>query len=215
MKDYYAILEINESASKETIEKVHKLLVKRYHPDLQEESKKAGYEEKMKEINEAYAVLTDSTKKKLYDEQLKEYRMQKIMDEIRAKQATETARRAQEQQQKTQEENRTNNTQINRVEKQQYQQVNQRSPFEVSDEEIRRQAQVYYDELYRQYLYYNGYVKEDFKTVAKRYITVILTIVILLVVMYVLYKIPYFNELLKDIVDSNEILKNIFGKFFE
>ena len=36
MKNYYEILEINENASQEVIEKVYKVLVKKYHPDLQE-----------------------------------------------------------------------------------------------------------------------------------------------------------------------------------
>ncbi|MBO6244107.1 MAG: DnaJ domain-containing protein, partial [Clostridia bacterium] len=35
MKNYYEILEINENASQEIIEKVYKVLVKKYHPDLQ------------------------------------------------------------------------------------------------------------------------------------------------------------------------------------
>lgn len=168
MKDYYAILEINENASRETIEKVHKLLVKKYHPDLQEQSKKAEYEEKMKEVNEAYEILTDSVKKKEYDEQLKEYRMQQIMEQIREEQSREQAIEHQE------EIVQTKNTEVP-IEQQNY----QTSPYNISDDEIRRQAQVYYDELYRQYLYHNGYIKEDFKTVAKRYTIGILTIILL------------------------------------
>lgn len=201
MKDYYAILEINENASRETIDKVYKLLVKKYHPDLQDASKKAEYENQMKEINEAYDVLTNREKRETYDLELKEYRMNKIMEEIRAKQEQEYASQQQMQQ-------------IVYDDNNGYAQQTMHSSFEVSDEEIRRQAQVYYDELYRQYLYYNGYIKEDFKTVAKRYIAVILTILILVGILYALYKIPYFNEMLRDIINSNEILKAIFGRFF-
>ena len=68
MKDYYAILEVNENASKETIDKVYKLMVKKYHPDLQEGDKKLQHEEKLKEINEAYETLTNEDKKIVYDE---------------------------------------------------------------------------------------------------------------------------------------------------
>ena len=51
MKNYYEILEINEKASQEIIEKVYKVLVKKYHPDLQENAEaKAKCEEKIKEI---------------------------------------------------------------------------------------------------------------------------------------------------------------------
>lgn len=201
MKDYYAILEINENASRETIDKVYKLLVKKYHPDLQDDNKRFEYEDIMKEINEAYDVLTNKDKKEVYDLELKEYRMNKIMEEIRVNQQQEYL----QQQQMSQVIYDDNNGYVDQ---------NINSPFNVSDEEIRRQAQVYYDELYRQYLYYNGYIKEDFKTVAKRYITVILTIAILIGVIYVLYKVPYFNEMLSQIVNSNEILKYIFGRFF-
>ena len=38
MKNYYEILEVNENASKEVIDKAYKVLAKKYHPDLQEES---------------------------------------------------------------------------------------------------------------------------------------------------------------------------------
>ena len=73
MKDYYSILEINQSASAETIEKVHKLLVKKYHPDLQPNENKREAELKLRDINEAYEVLTDENKKREYDEKLKAF----------------------------------------------------------------------------------------------------------------------------------------------
>ena len=72
MKNYYEILEVDKKASPEVIEKAYKTLVKKYHPDLQDNQKQALYEEKMKEINEAYSVLTDDYKKTNYDEQLQE-----------------------------------------------------------------------------------------------------------------------------------------------
>ena len=40
MKNYYEILEVNENASKEVIDKAYKVLAKKYHPDLQEEKNK-------------------------------------------------------------------------------------------------------------------------------------------------------------------------------
>ena len=72
MKNYYEILEVDKKASPEVIEKAYKTLVKKYHPDLQDNQKQALYEEKMKEINEAYSVLIDDYKKTNYDEQLQE-----------------------------------------------------------------------------------------------------------------------------------------------
>ena len=64
-ENYYDILEINKNASQEIVEKAYKTLVKKYHPDLQEESLKPEYEEKIKKINEAYDILSDPEKEKI------------------------------------------------------------------------------------------------------------------------------------------------------
>lgn len=71
-KNYYDILEVNKNASPEIIEKAYKTLVKKYHPDLQDNNLKAEYEEKIKLINEAFEVLSDSEKRKNYDLNLKQ-----------------------------------------------------------------------------------------------------------------------------------------------
>lgn len=70
MKNYYEILEVDKKASSEVIEKAYRTLVKKYHPDLKNNDEQKKYEEKMKEINEAYSVLTDDYKKTIYDQQL-------------------------------------------------------------------------------------------------------------------------------------------------
>lgn len=69
-KNYYEILEVDKNASSEIIEKAYKTLAKKYHPDLQDETKIKEYEEKMKEINEAYSILSDDFKRNSYDEQI-------------------------------------------------------------------------------------------------------------------------------------------------
>ena len=68
--NYYDILQINKNASQEIIEKAYKVLVKKYHPDLQEDDLKHEYEEKLKLINEAYEILSDEEKRKQYDLEL-------------------------------------------------------------------------------------------------------------------------------------------------
>ncbi len=71
-KNYYEILEIDKNASQEIIEKAYKVLVKKYHPDLQTSPEmKLKYEAKIKEINEAYETLSDTSKKEIYDNSLK------------------------------------------------------------------------------------------------------------------------------------------------
>ena len=66
MKDYYKILEVNENASKEVIEKAYKVLVKKYHPDMQNSNSSL----KILDINEAYSVLSDDNLKEKYDREL-------------------------------------------------------------------------------------------------------------------------------------------------
>lgn len=63
-KDYYQILGIPRSASAEEIKKAYRRLARQYHPDVNP-SKEAA--EKFKEINEAYQVLSDPEKRRLYD----------------------------------------------------------------------------------------------------------------------------------------------------
>ena len=64
-KDYYKILGVNKSASTEDIKKAYRKLAMQYHPDRNQGDKAA--EAKFKEISEAYAVLSDSEKRKQYD----------------------------------------------------------------------------------------------------------------------------------------------------
>lgn len=64
-KDYYKILGLEKNASEEQIKGAFRKFAKKYHPDLHKGSK--THEEKFKEINEAYAVLSDPDKRKQYD----------------------------------------------------------------------------------------------------------------------------------------------------
>jgi len=64
-KDYYQILGIEKGASPQKIKEVYRKLAFQYHPDRNKENSSAV--EKMKEINEAYAVLSDPKKKNDYD----------------------------------------------------------------------------------------------------------------------------------------------------
>ncbi len=62
-QDYYEILGVNKSASKDEIKKAFYKLAHKYHPD-----KKGGNEAKFKEVNQAYQVLSDDEKRSKYDQ---------------------------------------------------------------------------------------------------------------------------------------------------
>lgn len=66
-RDYYEILGVSRDATEEEIKKAYRRLALQYHPDRAPEDKKKEYEEKFKEISEAYAVLSDKEKRAQYD----------------------------------------------------------------------------------------------------------------------------------------------------
>ena len=82
MKNYYEILEVNPKATQEMIEKTYKFLVKKYHPDLYSSIEKMEAEKKLKEINEAYNILSDSFLRSQYDKSLEQERIKEEQQRI-------------------------------------------------------------------------------------------------------------------------------------
>jgi len=63
-KDYYSLLKIERNASQEDIKKAYRKLAMKFHPDVNMDK---DAEEKFKALGEAYSVLSDSSKKRIYD----------------------------------------------------------------------------------------------------------------------------------------------------
>lgn len=66
-KDYYEILGVDKNATEDEIRHAYRKLAKKWHPDANPDNRKEA-EEKFKEIGEAYSVLSDEKKRKMYDQ---------------------------------------------------------------------------------------------------------------------------------------------------
>lgn len=84
MKNFYRILELPSFSTPEEIKKAYRRLSKKYHPDLHRGD--LFYEEKFKDIQEAYSVLKSPLKKRNFDEKLEAfYKSQILKKEVRQK----------------------------------------------------------------------------------------------------------------------------------
>ncbi|MCB9337593.1 MAG: J domain-containing protein [Lewinellaceae bacterium] len=68
IKNYYSVLGLDPSSTQEEIKKAYKIYASKFHPDKHQGDK--FFEERFKEIGEAYEFLSDVTKKKILDDQL-------------------------------------------------------------------------------------------------------------------------------------------------
>lgn len=220
MKNYYEILEVNKKASKEVIEKAYKVLVKKYHPDLQTGAKKKYAEEKIKEINEAYSVLIDEFMKEQYDIELE-------------KQEQEALYRKYEQQQNvnTQNTNRHGNNINNTYSKNVYsnkaksnskinKQTNNKNRHNTEAEELNEKMSKYKVGSFSgiialcKELYKNKPKRDEIKEVTKKdIIALILTIIVVILIGVALWFIPFTNGWMRQLLFENPLFNAIASLF--
>ena len=90
-RDYYETLQLNPNADEETINRVFRILVKRYHPD----NRDSGNTKKFNEVMDAYRILSDPEKRAAYDVKYDQNRatVLKLFDEASASDSFESDRR--------------------------------------------------------------------------------------------------------------------------
>ena len=196
-KNYYDILEVNKNASPEVIEKAYKTLVKKYHPDLQENNLKNKYEEKIKEINEAYEILSNPEKRNSYDMNLKG---NEISEEDFNNLYNENAELK----------NEINYLKNNFNNSYQHQNNIQQNQNYVNQAEINHQInnavnKAYYD-AYIQDLKNRGY-KIRYKKSPKDFLALLLTIIVILFIGFILWQIPFTRSYLMSLYYDNPIIK--------
>ena len=227
-KNYYDILQINQNASPEIIEKAYKTLAKKYHPDLQEESNKKEAEEILKEINEAYEILSNPEKKALYDQNLRnETISQEDYDKIYA----------QNEELKKKLSNLNNNTapSINlnsfnnsgSKESQLDQEYLDKIKKEQQELELRKQQLQYQEQMEqaRQKAYHDAYIQDlknrgyriKYKKSLKDYIKGIISIIVVILVLILLWHVPFIQNFFINLYENNQAIHyvvDIFSNLF-
>lgn len=197
-KNYYDILEINKNASPEIIEKAYKTLVKKYHPDLQENNLKNEYEEKLKKINEAYEILSDPEKRENYDLNLKSNEITEKDYDILFNENINLKNEI----------NNLKNNKNNNFNNNQQDIINENLYNQKINDAINK---AYYD-AYIQDLKNRGY-KINYKKTWKDFLALLITIFIFIIIGFILWHIPFTKNYLINLYNENPILQffvNIF-----
>ncbi len=205
-KNYYDILQVNQNASPEIIEKAYKILAKKYHPDLQEEKNRKQAEEILKEINEAYEVLSNPEKKKEYNLFLENQKQQNESLNSKVERTDSSIRN-----------NPSNSTSVSKEElllkqqellRQQKLQQLQREKELAYQEQLQQARQKAYYDAYIQDLKNRGY-KIRYKKTFKDYIRILVTIIVVAAVLYVLWQLPFVQNYFMNLFQQNELLQKL------
>ena len=216
-KNYYDILQINQNASPEIIEKAYKTLAKKYHPDLQEESNKKEAEEILKEINEAYEILSNPDKKALYDQNLKN---ETISQEDYEKMYVQNEELKEE---LNNLKNNTPNTQYSNINQENFEAIKkEEQELEYKRRQLQYQEQI---EQARQKAYHDAYIQDlknrgyriRYKKSFKDYLKGIISIIIVIIILILLWHIPFIQNFFINLYENNQAIHyvvDIFSNLF-
>ena len=213
-KDYYSILQINRNASPEIIEKAYKTLAKKYHPDLQQTTEAKKESEKiLKDINEAYEVLSNKDKKQEYDKILYDNTISKD-DFNKLYEQNQILKNKINILQNNYNINHLSNSNIDKQNisyekksKKDYELKKKQQDLEFKKQIEQAKRQAYYD-AYIQDLKNRGYTIK-YKKTFKDYIRYFITIIVIILILFIMWKIPFIHDYFTNLFESNELLKSI------
>lgn len=219
-KNYYDILQVNQNASPEIIEKAYKTLAKKYHPDLQPEENKKQAEEILKDINEAYEILSNPISKANYDNSLKENYISEEDYENLYNQNEVLKNKLNNIYQKEKNINNINSESINypknnsndNLKKQEEFFAKQQAENLKYQKELQRAREKAYHDAYIQDLKNRGY-KIKYKKTFKDYLKGFITIFIVIIVLIALWHIPFIHNFFMNLYNENELLHYIVDLF--
>ena len=211
MKNYYEILEVNKKASKEVIEKAYKVLVKKYHPDLYTGQKKNYAEEKIKEINEAYSVLTDEFMKEQYDSELEKQEQAELYKKYNQKQTDNTLNDNVQSNI-----NNVNSSSSNKKENKNYRSQQNKKEVDDFNERMKKHKVGSFSgivELCKE-LYKNKPKRDEMTEITKKdIVALILTIIIVILILVALWYIPFTNGWIRQLLFENSLFNAIASLF--
>lgn len=215
-QNYYDILEVSKNASPEIIEKAYKTLVKKYHPDLQQDENKNKYEEKIKKINEAYDILSDPEKRKKYDLNLKNTEISindynsLYQENINLKNNLNILKEKLNYLNNIQNNYEINNLNYTNLE-------NNSENFLNNNLNSNKNNENYYKNIKNNYNNYNNLKLNNlfnFKKRLKDLLALIITILIFIFIFFILWHIPFTRNYLIKLYNENSILQFFINLFF-
>lgn len=208
MKNYYEILEINEKASQEIIDKVYKVLIKKYHPDLQENAEiKTKYEEKIKEINEAYEILSDPEKRAKYDRELIQEKELAKAKQYEAQTSNKNSNTA-----STYNPTSSNNSNTQTVNKPENNYEEELVNIQKQNEQYQEAINKAYHDAYIQDLKNKGY-KIKYKKTWNERLRSLIALLLTIGVLVLIWQIPFVQNYFKDLYANNEVFRSIVDVF--
>lgn len=228
-KNYYQILEVDRDASPEVVEKAYKTLVKKYHPDLQQDGDKNNSEELLKKINEAYEVLSDKDKRSIYDKKLADYEqaLKNEHDEMIKQKVQNQERQVYSKPQNTNMNNvNANINNINPINNTNYDNINNTKNNENTtyddkydkklknkiyreQKKILKSQRLAYENAYIHNLRNMGY-NVKYKRTFSSYVKGFIFIVVLILILFILWHIPFIHNYVIDLYNNN-IIVHTFG----